>query len=196
MRKQIAILLGLVLTGAACTSTTPATNTTANTTVPDTEEVAFDDTATAAEVKGDKNGQWATAATASSEYGTDSWAAKQATGAPNVDVYGDNGYAWAHLAKDSGLQTLEVTFADPVNATGVRVRETYGSGAVTEVELIDLGGQYYTIWEGTDPTVGLGYLQIPVEATEYLVNGVRVTVNTSLVPNEWAEIDAVQLVGE
>ncbi|EKD78399.1 MAG: hypothetical protein ACD_41C00349G0003 [uncultured bacterium] len=189
---------GLLLIGAGCTGTTTptTTTTTTNKNTPAVEGVTFDVTASDAEVEADDNGQWAKTATASSEYGTDSWAAKQATGQPNVDVYGDNISAWAHLEKNKGEETIEVTFAKAVNAVGVRIRETYGSGAVTKVELIDLGGQYYTIWEGTDSTVGLGYLQVPVDITEYLVNGVRVTVDTSLVPNEWAEIDAVQLVGE
>src|SRR5689334_9218519 len=34
--------------------------------------------------------QWASSATASSQYGDDSWAASQATGAPNVATCGDD----------------------------------------------------------------------------------------------------------
>lgn len=212
MNKRVIVSLlsagtaSLVLLGAGCsnttpttTTTTPTTNTTPTTVAPvetTTTAVTFNATASDAVVRQDVNGQWAATATASSQYGSDSWAAKQATGRPNVESYGDNGYAWAHLEKNKGLETLEVTFAEAVNAVGVRIRESYGSGAVTQVELKDVAGTYHVAWTGIDPTTGLNYLQVPVELTDYEVNGVRITVDTTLVPEEWAEIDAVQLVGE
>lgn len=199
-----AITTAAILTmGAGCmssttpvtTNPTPSTNTVV-TNVNTTPTVTFNASASNAAVKSDVNGQWAATATASSEYGTDSWSAKQATKAPNVDTYGDNGYAWAPLEVNKGEETLEVTFTKAVNAVGLRILESYGAGTVTLVELKDVDGNYYTAWEGTDATTGLDYLQVPVTLTTYKVNGARITFDTTLSPVEWAEVDAVQLVGQ
>lgn len=177
------------------TTTTTVTNVTSNvnTTV---DTVVFDAEATDAVVLADVNGQWATGATASSQYGSDSWAAKQATGKPNVDVYGDNAKAWAPEEKNKGVETLEVTFTKAVYAEGVRIRENLGSGAVTKLELKDIDGVYHTVWTGTDTTKDLNYLQAAIERTAYKVNGVKVTFDTTKSPTDWVEVDAVQLVGE
>lgn len=204
----------LLTLGAGCSSSktsTPSTNQTTsvvntttntaatnnvNTVNANTDVVVFDETASDKAIKADVNGQWAKSATASTSYGTDSWSAKQATGEPNVDEYGDNVNAWAPAEQNKGLETLELTYAKAVSAIGVRIRENDGSGSVTKVELKDTDGKYYTVWEGTDTTKGLNYFQVPVDKTTYKVSGVRVTIDTTKVPTEWVEIDAVQLVGE
>lgn len=177
-------------------TTTTNTNTVTNVNTTEVAAVVFDEAASDKAIKADVNGQWAKSATASTSYGTDSWSAKQATGEPNVNEYGDDVNAWAPAEQNKGLETLELTYAKAVSAIGVRIRENDGSGAVTKVELKDVDGKYYTVWEGTDTTKGLNYFQVPVDKTTYKVSGVRVTVDTTKVPTEWVEIDAVQLVGE
>lgn len=184
------------------TSTNTNTTSNANATVT-TNAVAntntapvFKATATNAQILADVNGQWAATATASSEYGSDSWAAKQATGVPNVAAFGDDAKAWAPLEKNKGTETLELSYATAIFASGVRIRESLGSGAVTIVELKDIDGVYHVVYTGPDSTSGLNYLQIAVPTTTYKVNGVRVTLDTTLSPDNWTEIDAVQLVGE
>ena len=85
------------------------------------------------EIKRDPSGQWAIQATASSTYndaqGTAGWSANQATGAPNVDSYGDNAAAWTSKTPDGGIEWLDLKHGRPVHATEVRVRESCGSGA-------------------------------------------------------------------
>lgn len=206
-----ALAAATVLTlGASCTKTTTTntngkTNTNTVTTKVNTNAavntnttpaVVFNAAATSAQVLADVNGQWAATATASTQYGSDSWSANQATGEPDVDVEGDNANAWAPLEKNKGTETLELSFTKAVYASGVRIRESLGEGAVTKVELKDIDGNYHSVFSGTDSTSGLNYLQIAVATTTYKVNGVRVTLNTTLSPNDWAEIDAVQLVGQ
>ena len=61
--------------------------------------------------------QWATSATASTEYAPDSWAAYQATGAPNVIECSDNEYAWASGPSDT-LEWIELTFRDSGQSDG------------------------------------------------------------------------------
>lgn len=198
--SSVAAATALSIGGSCTPTTTTNTNTAITNTTVNTNTVAaavFNPTASHTLILADVNGQWASGATASSEYGSDSWAAKQATGAPDVDVFGDNSSAWAPLEKNKGLETLELTYSKAVYASGVRIRENLGDGAVTLVELKDVDGTYHMVWiNKTDGTTGLNYLQIPVQKTTYKVNGVRISLNTTLSPDDWAEIDAVQLVGE
>jgi hypothetical protein len=146
----------------------------------------------------DPNGQWAVEATASSTYndakGVESWAANQTAGPPNVEKYGDDGHAWAPKNENGGLEWLDLTYVKPVHATEVRVRESYGTGAVIKIELQGQKGAWHTVWTGTDTTKGLDYLIAKFPRTDYQATHVKVTLATNLIPG-WNEIDAVQLVG-
>lgn len=150
------------------------------------------------EIKNDPKGQWAIGATASSTYndaqGTAGWSANQATGAPNVDKYGDDGKAWTSKTPDGGIEWLDLTYPRPVHAEEVRVRESCGSGAVIKVEIFDEQGGAHTVWAGNDPTKDLNYLMVKFPKTSYKTARVKITLATNVVPG-WNEIDAVQLVG-
>jgi hypothetical protein len=149
-------------------------------------------------IKNDPNGQWAIQATASSTYndaqGTAAWSVNQATGAPDVDKYGDDGHAWTSKSPDLGIEWLDLKFPKPVHATEVRIRESCGSGAVIKVELYDEQGVAHALWQGNDPTTELNYLMVRFPKTAYKTDRVKVTLATNVVAG-WNEIDAVQLVG-
>ena len=150
------------------------------------------------EIKKDPNGQWAIQAAASSTYndahGTDSWSANQATGAPNVENYGDNGAAWTSKTQDGGIEWLDLKYPRPVYATQVRVRESCGSGAVIKIEVYDEQGGAHAVWQGNDPTTELNYLMVKFPKTTFKTDRVKVTLATNVVSG-WNEIDAVQLLG-
>lgn len=150
-------------------------------------------------IKSDPDGQWAIQARASSSYndaqGATGWSANQATGAPNVEKYADDGRAWAPKTQDGGIEWLDLTFPKPVFATEVRIRESCGSGAVIRVELFDDKGTPHAVWAGNDPTKDLNYLLVKFEKTTYKTDRVKVTLATNVVPG-WNEIDAVQLIGK
>lgn len=156
-------------------------------------------------ILGDKHGQWATTAKASSTYAqsTDAKAGYspwQATGAPNVDRYSDSPLAWTTKSGDAkDPEWLEVGFAKPVHATSIRIRQTAAPGAIARIELIDDASVAHTIWEGTDETQyakdTIGWFVRDVPKTAYVVKGARITLQTARVWG-WNEIDAVQLVGE
>ncbi len=150
------------------------------------------------EIKNDPNGQWAVQATASSTYndaqGTAGWSANQATGAPNVDKYADDGMAWTSKTPDGGIEWLDLKFPKPVHATEVRIRESFGSGAVIKIEVYDDQGTAHTIWQGNDPTTDLNYLMVKTPKTAFKTDRVKITLATNVIPG-WNEIDAVQLVG-
>jgi hypothetical protein len=150
------------------------------------------------EIKNDAHGQWAVEAKASSSYsdaqGTARYSASQATGAPNVEGYGDNSSAWMPRTPNGGIEWLELRFAKPVHATAVRVRESCGSGAVIKVEVFDEQGAAHTVWSGIDPTQDLNYFTVEFPRTPYKASRVKVTLATNTVSG-YKEIDAVQLVG-
>ena len=150
------------------------------------------------EIKRDSNGQWAIQATASSAYndaqGAANFSANQATGAPNIEKYGDNEAAWTAKTPDSGIEWLDLKYPKPVHATEVRVRESNASGAVIKIEFYDEQGIAHAVWQGNDPTTELNYLMVKFPKTTFKTDRVKVTLATNVVPG-WNEIDAVQLVG-
>lgn len=147
----------------------------------------------------DPNGQWATAATASSEYSTQGgYSASQLIGPPDVTRYGDSRQAWASRTADGQTEWLDLTFARPVHATAVRVRQVYNMGAVSAVELFDAAGVGNTVFSGVDTNVyvpnKIGWFVVKFPRTSQPVQRVKVTLDSPRVRG-WNEVDAVQLVG-
>ncbi|NMA75602.1 MAG: hypothetical protein GX963_15940, partial [Bacteroidales bacterium] len=84
---------------------------------------------TVCEVQGQSFAQWAITATASSQYGSGDWSAKQIVGEPNVyPNYGDNGQAWAPGSMNNGLQWVELGFLEAVYVERVEIYETFNPG--------------------------------------------------------------------
>jgi hypothetical protein len=78
----------------------------------------------------------------------------------------------------------------------VTVRENWGNGFVTQVDVVDLADQLHPIWVGIDPSApgAVVDFRIDFERTDFLVKGVRIYVDTNLDPG-WEEIDAIQTHG-
>jgi hypothetical protein len=138
--------------------------------------------------------QWAVEATASSHYALPDWSPRRATGEPEVPACADDARAWAS-ARGNTVEWLELTYAEPVFASEVRIYQTYGRGAISRVTLIDESGDVQLVWEGVDETSPCpGYLSIIVNPMETRVNRVRVDLDESRT-DMWNQIDAVALVG-
>jgi hypothetical protein len=151
-----------------------------------------------AKIRSDAAGQWAAAATAGSQYDRALYSATQATGAPNIEVAGNSPHAWCPASRDTGKDWLEVTFAKPVHATEVRVRQNDAAGALVKIEAIDSDGTAHVWWEGVDPykssTVReIVWFAVRVPKTTYLVARIKLTLNLASGLG-YKEIDAVQLV--
>jgi hypothetical protein len=150
------------------------------------------------EIKNDPHGQWAVQAKASSSYndgqGMAAYSASQATGIPNVEVYGDSKAAWTPKTPNGGIEWLELQFAKPVHATSIRVRESYSSGTVFKVDIFDEQGAAHTVWSGIDPTKNLDYLTVEFPRTAFKTSRVKVTLATNTISG-FKQIDAVQLIG-
>ena len=150
-------------------------------------------------------GQWAnTVVDFSSEYSPNYWAAHQALGEPNTMSYGDIVTAWAPLPMNAGgahdrFEHLTVRFANPVNATGVMIRETYGNGFVYQVDFLFIdtnSTQTVHTWTDVDPSQPGSPVDftISIPATTTPVNAVKIYVDIDHDVNAWEEIDAVQLL--
>jgi hypothetical protein len=138
--------------------------------------------------------QWATSATASSEYTSSDWSAAQATGAANVYGCNDDPHAWASLGSDT-KEWLEVNFELAVFPTKVEVFETFANSSIVKVELKDETGVYRTVFTAepkseTCPRV----LAIPVTNLDVKIKGVRIHFDQRLLAY-WNEVDAVKLSG-
>jgi len=135
--------------------------------------------------------QWAAKARASSQYSSSEWSAEQATGEPNTFKCGGIETAWAPESNGSDPEWLELTFDTPVSATRLRAHETYNAGFIYQVELVDIGGEKHTVWQGKDATPCPGWFEINLDQTLYLVKSVILYTKIK----GYEEIDAVQLTG-
>jgi hypothetical protein len=141
--------------------------------------------------------QWAAAAEASSEWGASDWAASQATGAPNTPECGDVGTAWAASGQDT-REWINVYFTQPVYSKEILITQTYNPDQVVQVDLIDMQGQFVTVYTSQPRKVDSPcpyLLAIPVSRSDILAQGVRITIDQSVLGLGWNEIDAVEIVG-
>jgi hypothetical protein len=141
--------------------------------------------------------QWAISATASSEYGSNSWTAKQATGAPDVGECIDSGQAWASMENNT-LEWIELTYATPVVPTEINIYQSYNPSQVVEVDVISPDGITYTVWTGTPKLVEFcpDLMTITIDLDEEIIaQKVIVVIDQSVLNTSWNEIDAVELVG-
>lgn len=150
------------------------------------------------DVLADSMGQWATQAVASTQYRPDEYSAKQATGQPDVSSYSDNKRAWTPSTAERQEEWLELTFANPVFAAEVRVRQTFNPGSIVKVTAADSSGTWHRLWEGEDPNRyakdRIAWFVIRVPQTAFPVQRVKIHLYTPTVKG-WKQIDAVQLVG-
>lgn len=141
--------------------------------------------------------QWATSATASTEYAPDSWAAYQATGAPNVIECSDNEYAWASGPSDT-LEWIELTFGTPVSPTEINIHQSYTPSQVVKVEVFSADGSAHVAWAGTPQLMSqcpyIMNIGMDLGGT-VKVQKVKITIDQSVLGAGWNEIDAVELVG-
>lgn len=151
----------------------------------------------------DPKGQWASAAKASTSYGSangkdssahESYSPFHATGPANDD-------SWSNNNQSVGFDWIELSYDKPVSASEVRVALENGNGAkgITKIELIDSAGQAHTVWSGLSDTKrdergGRTWIVRKFEPTAYQAKSVKLTFANN-VENGYSYVDAVQLVG-
>lgn len=141
--------------------------------------------------------QWAMEAVASSEYGSDDWSAARAIGVTDTYECSDNVTAWAASSSNT-VEWINLYVHTPMYLTEINIVETYNPDQVIQVDLIDIQGQYVTVYTAqpkqiTEPCPY--FLNIPVSQSDILSQGVRITIDQSVLGLGWNEIDAVEMVG-
>jgi len=140
---------------------------------------------------------WATSALASSEYRASDYSAKQASGAPDVPHHTDHAKAWAPRLANAGEEWIELTYPQPVRASGIEVTQSFNPGAIVRLEVYDESGAARTVWTGPDTTPytanQIGVLKVTFPTTALPVVRVKVILDTRRVAG-WNEIDAVKLI--
>ncbi len=127
----------------------------------------------------------------------------QATGEPDILRRGFNILAWAPSTIDSGTEYITLGYDMPVYASGASILETFGDGFVTQVDVVDMNDQLHTVWSGTDTASCPSYwsvcsvhtLDVAWAQTNYLVKGLKVTIDTALYTGNFEQIDAIALYG-
>jgi len=134
----------------------------------------------------------------SSEYGPHpfSFSASQALGLPNLyPAYGDIGFNWASLNPDDAREFIELRFNNISPINFIDIYETYKPGSVDTVYVKNPNtGLFEVIYTATpvvEPDVAR-ILHITFPTTSFVVNEVRIAMNSSAVP-DWNEIDAVSI---
>ncbi|WP_322490185.1 NHL repeat-containing protein [Chloroflexus sp.] len=137
--------------------------------------------------------QWAASATASSFYAPD-YDPSGVVGPPDVPSCQDSPKAWAPATPGS-RETLTVSFADPVFATGLIIYQNHQPGYITLVELIDEQGTAKVVYRAEPaPAPECPFaLTITVEQALTRIVGARITLDQR--DGSWSEIDAVALIG-
>lgn len=148
----------------------------------------------------DARGQWATSASASSNFGdpkpSDSnLPANALVGAPD-DKH------WINKSQDVGFEWAEFGYDKPVQATEVRLVIDDGAGveAISKVELQDTDGKWTTIWSGLsdvkkDKRGNRTWFVRTFEKTPYKVKAVKYTIANN-VERGYKYFNAAQLVGD
>lgn len=141
--------------------------------------------------------QWASDASATSQYGNESWSAAQATGAPDTDSCGDIRTAWAS-ATSTGLDTLTVDFDEPVIPSQINIYQTYNPGSIVSVQVANSRESAVIQLDNSEDPPGNtdcpGIFTIDIDDIDAPVDRVFITVDQSI-GGSWNEIDAVELVG-
>ncbi len=137
--------------------------------------------------------QWAISAEASSQFGFPDWSPNRVIGEPQVSACVDDPRAWAS-ARGTGLEWLELYYAEPVYATEVRVYQTFGRGGMARVLVVDEDGLAHLVWEGDDTGPCPGVLAVSFPRTAFRVQRVRLEIDESR-QGFWNQIDAVALIG-
>ncbi|MEM6470297.1 MAG: S8 family serine peptidase, partial [Planctomycetota bacterium] len=134
----------------------------------------------------------------SSQYTTTLWSAAQALGPPDTFNYGDIETAWAPRSENGTSEFLTLGFSEPLLASGVVIRETFGNGFVRSIELRDeKTGLFHLVSQPIDdsrPGTPVDFL-VTWPQTSFGADAILITIDTDHDLNAFEEIDSVQLRG-
>lgn len=151
--------------------------------------------------------QWANGGTASTSYSL--FEPEFAAGAPDADKCDDARAAWASDGEGDTVDWLAMEFDTSVYIEEINIYQNNIKGAISKVEVSADGIEWTQVYSGsvadwswgscdiTDTTVFYDIFTLDdanAEFPDFAINKVKITVDQTIA-EQWAEIDAVQLVG-
>ncbi len=142
---------------------------------------------------------WASAAEATTEDASIEAVAMAAAGAPDTPICGSFGTAWKPGLAEYPAQLTLYYYDQPLIPTELRIVISNHPSQVIKVEVLDAYGEHpeVVVYESSPQTIleCPFMLVIPVQGIDYLVMGVRISLQRAALPANDTEIDAVMLVG-
>ena len=150
--------------------------------------------------------QWAIGGTASSSYG--SFEPEYAAGAPDTDECDDSEAAWASVESDT-VEWLAMDFETAVVPQEINIYQNNIQGAISKVEVSADGTDWIEVYSGSVDDWSWGTCDLPEttvffdiftvnnlngEFPNFAISKVKITVDQTAI-DQWAEIDAVRLIG-
>jgi hypothetical protein len=127
------------------------------------------------------------------------WSAEQATGAPDTESRGDFPSAWAPRTFNHGKEWLRVEFDEPADLEEVRVHNSNEPGAIISIAGVLKNGMEVPLQISPPVADGADHPHIVsakcAEGALLNVRTILITLDTTLTPHGWPEIDAVELIG-
>ncbi len=121
------------------------------------------------------------------------YVSKNVLGYPNTDPLGQaNPAAWCPKTKSSDKEFILVSFQKPMAIQQVLINESFGAGTISHVYLIDTDNNSHLVHrDSLFATTDAGrLLQVTFDRTDFLVQQVRVEMNTSKIDG-YNQIDAI-----
>lgn len=155
---------------------------------------------------GSSTSQWASGGTASSSYGR--FEPEYAAGAPDTNECDDSEAAWASVESDT-VEWLAMDFETAVIPEEINIYQNNIQGAISKVEVSADGTDWIEVYSGSVDDWSWGTCDLPDttvffdiftvnnlngEFPNFAISKVKITVDQTAI-DEWAEIDAVRLIG-
>jgi len=144
---------------------------------------------------GDEISQWASSASASSEYV--GWEAVGATGAADVDGCGDLAGAWASEKWSEGVEWWLGYYDTPVIPSQISVHQNFNPGTIVNLVVFPVGSDEPIVLEDSADDSARDCPHIftyQVSGIEVAIDRVGLFVDQRAIEN-WTEVDAVELIG-
>ncbi len=131
----------------------------------------------------------------SSEWSTSGWSNQKVLGPfDTYPCYGDISTAWATSASSGQLEFIELYFDNDIPIDSIYIFQTYHAGAIDSVFVKNPSdNQWEAVYIATPSAINTStILKIGFPLTNFVVNEVKITFNSILVPG-WNELDAVAI---
>ena len=139
---------------------------------------------------------WATSVDSfSTEYGTTTWSATQALGAPDTyPSFGDLTTAWATQSPDVAGDYIALAFSPATAGSEVWIYETYNPDAVSKVTITTASGDSVVYQQASVSSVGsCAFVVVAPTQTAEPISKIRIDLASEQL-STWNEIDAVGIV--